>query len=75
MSDELRPPSPFEEIEEDETTHINPENYFGGEALARFWKMFQKQDSTSRSKRPRPGSPRFAYYLPTSYIYVICLYV
>ncbi|CAK4473298.1 unnamed protein product [Aphanomyces euteiches] len=58
---ELRPPSPFEPgggPAEDTDSGPEPENYFGGEALARFWNMFQKQDSNLRSKRPRPHSPR-----------------
>ncbi|KAH9146376.1 hypothetical protein AeRB84_009746 [Aphanomyces euteiches] len=61
---ELRPPSPFEPgggPAEDTDSGPEPENYFGGEALARFWNMFQKQDSNLRSKRPRPHSPRTTY--------------
>ncbi|OQS07079.1 hypothetical protein THRCLA_00913, partial [Thraustotheca clavata] len=59
-TEELRPPSPFEE-EREESTAINPDNYFGMDALTKFWKMFQRQESNSRSKRPRPRSARTQY--------------
>ncbi|OQR99914.1 hypothetical protein ACHHYP_03940 [Achlya hypogyna] len=59
-TEEIRPPSPFEE-EREESTAIEPENYFGLDALSRFWKMFQRQESNSRSKRPRPRSARTTY--------------
>ncbi|RHY25896.1 hypothetical protein DYB25_002789 [Aphanomyces astaci] len=63
---ELRPPSPFDEraVEADYDPQLRPlmpENYHGTDALSRFWTMFQHHDTSFRSKRPRPGSPRTTY--------------
>ncbi|RQM27113.1 hypothetical protein B5M09_006101 [Aphanomyces astaci] len=63
---ELRPPSPFDEraVEADygpQLRPLMPENYHGTDALSRFWTMFQHHDTSFRSKRPRPGSPRTTY--------------
>ncbi|ETV99412.1 hypothetical protein H310_08108 [Aphanomyces invadans] len=61
---DLRPPSPFDERAAEADSHhqpLVPENYFGSEALTRFWTMFQNHDTSFRSKRPRPASPRTTY--------------
>ncbi|KAF0699117.1 Aste57867_10319 [Aphanomyces stellatus] len=60
---ELRPPSPFDEgsVDDPPTAVVVSDNYFGNDALHRFWSMFQSHDSTFRSKRLRPRSARTTY--------------
>ena len=58
----MRPPSPFEDLQELRTAEKpQPENYVGERAKKMLWKMFRLQEKKKLSTDPRPPSPRTTY--------------